>query len=345
MSVRAPVGPINISSEYCCIGRGLAGIRAYLNESQSFTHYYLLSMQDWLSIQGAGSTFQAIGKVFLFNLSISFPPLNEQKRIVAKLDKIIPRIDKVKERLDKISQIENNVLLSFLYSTDRQYDLKKIGSYCCNCNERYGKSIAKLRTIGVNKDKGITDLKSKAKDYSKYKVVNSGDFIYNPMRVNIGSIAIYSGNENCITSPDYVVFRTINGLSSSLLLKYLKSNQGLLEINHNTQGSVRSRLYYDNLCEIKIPIAPVEEQLKAEKILKVFSEINSRKVKVLNLLNKLSQSVLAKAFRGELVPQDPNDEPAEKLLERIMAEKAKMEAELKKAKKTAKKRISRKKKN
>ena len=50
-------------------------------------------------------------------------------------------------------------------------------------------------------------------------------------------------------------------------------------------------------------------------------------------IGKLSQSVLAKAFRGELVPQDPNDEPAEKLLERIMEEKAKMEDALKGTKK------------
>jgi len=42
------------------------------------------------------------------------------------------------------------------------------------------------------------------------------------------------------------------------------------------------------------------------------------------LIDKLSQSVLAKAFRGELVPYDPNDVPAEKLWERIMEEKAKM---------------------
>jgi len=42
-------------------------------------------------------------------------------------------------------------------------------------------------------------------------------------------------------------------------------------------------------------------------------------------VDKLTPSILAKAFRGELVPQDPNDEPAEKLLERIREEREKME--------------------
>ena len=56
-------------------------------------------------------------------------------------------------------------------------------------------------------------------------------------------------------------------------------------------------------------------------------------------VDKLSQSVFAKAFRGEIVPQDPSDEPAEKLLERILEEKTKMDAKLK----TARKNVARKK--
>ena len=54
-------------------------------------------------------------------------------------------------------------------------------------------------------------------------------------------------------------------------------------------------------------------------------EIEERYKKAKAYVDKLTQSILAKAFRGELVPQDPNDEPAEKLLERIKDEKKKME--------------------
>ena len=48
-------------------------------------------------------------------------------------------------------------------------------------------------------------------------------------------------------------------------------------------------------------------------------------------IDKLTQSILDKAFRGELVPQDPNDEPASVLLERIRHEKKKTEAKMAKA--------------
>ncbi|QHU98943.1 hypothetical protein, partial [Synechocystis sp. CACIAM 05] len=64
-------------------------------------------------------------------------------------------------------------------------------------------------------------------------------------------------------------------------------------------------------------------------------QIEARYQKAKAYTDKLTQSILAKAFRGELVPQDPNDEPAEALLERIRAEK---EAATAKPQKTTKKR-------
>lgn len=65
--------------------------------------------------------------------------------------------------------------------------------------------------------------------------------------------------------------------------------------------------------------------------------IEQRYQKAKNHVDQLTQSILAKAFRGELVPQDPNDEPASVLLERIRTEREKREAEAKTAKKSTSK--------
>ncbi len=91
------------------------------------------------------------------------------------------------------------------------------------------------------------------------------------------------------------------------------------------------------LANTPFPLPPLSEQKEiVRQVDKLFAladklEIHYQNAKV--HIDKLSQSVLAKTFRGELVPQDPNDEPAEKLLERIMEEKAKMEGTLKVARK------------
>ena len=82
-----------------------------------------------------------------------------------------------------------------------------------------------------------------------------------------------------------------------------------------------------------IPLPPLPEQRKiVEEIERHFSIADQTEKTVehsLKQAERLRQSILKIAFEGKLVPQDPNDEPAEKLLERIKAEKAKREAEKK----------------
>jgi type I restriction enzyme S subunit len=82
-------------------------------------------------------------------------------------------------------------------------------------------------------------------------------------------------------------------------------------------------------------IAEQQEIINKVKILfKIADEIEQQYREAKAYLDQLDQSILAKAFRGDLVPQDPNDEPASVLLERIQAERAKQEAAVKAAKKS-----------
>lgn len=175
--------------------------------------------------------------------------------------------------------------------------------------------------IGVSSKQGITDLRIGQKEsFEKYKIVRPGDFIYNTMRINIGSIAIYEGSENALTSPDYVVFRVSRYLSSQLLLNFLKSEQGLLEIGTNTKGSVRARLYFTALSEVRMPIAPLKIQELAEDFLNVFSSNLSTLNNTIGVkLEQLSKSILNKAFKGEFSEQLETDGDAKVLLEEIAA--------------------------
>ena len=96
MSVRAPVGPINFSTEHICIGRGLAAIRPSEQLDKDFLFYYLLSKQD--EIKGSeGAVFASINKLQIETLSFSCVNLEEQKRIVAILDQAFADIDRARE--------------------------------------------------------------------------------------------------------------------------------------------------------------------------------------------------------------------------------------------------------
>lgn len=97
------------------------------------------------------------------------------------------------------------------------------------------------------------------------------------------------------------------------------------EIGANTKGSVRSRLYYKSLANINYPIAPLSTQIQAEEVLTWYSKAIEKWEKISeNSISKIRQALLAKAFDGKLVPQNPADEPAAVLLEKIQKEMGKL---------------------
>ncbi len=88
LSVRAPVGPTNVAVEQCCIGRGLAAIRAnYRLLNQQYLGFYLKYQEPSISIRGQGSTFAAINRAEVEDLLLPLPPLSEQRRIAEILDR------------------------------------------------------------------------------------------------------------------------------------------------------------------------------------------------------------------------------------------------------------------
>ena len=106
ISVRAPIGALNIARERCCIGRGLAAITT--NEEKCCLQYLwhaLLSKVDELNAKGTGSTFKAINRNILDETEIPLPSIEEQRTITAKLDKVYGLISLRKKQLQKLDDL------------------------------------------------------------------------------------------------------------------------------------------------------------------------------------------------------------------------------------------------
>jgi len=88
VSVRAPVGDVNLSSSECCIGRGLAALSCKKHTNPFFLFYLLLLSREEIEKHGTGTTFKSINKKVLESFEVSLPPLPEQKKIAAVLLKI-----------------------------------------------------------------------------------------------------------------------------------------------------------------------------------------------------------------------------------------------------------------
>lgn len=117
ISVRAPVGDINMAEYDCCIGRGLGSI-SHQSELFSYTYYKILSIQEELkSYDNEGTVFGSINKETLGNIKINIPPLslsNGFDELVKKKDSLIYNLTNENQQLTKL----RDVLLPKLISGD-----------------------------------------------------------------------------------------------------------------------------------------------------------------------------------------------------------------------------------
>ena len=140
ISVRAPIGALNIANCECCIGRGLAGLT--VNEDicvQDYLWYALSSKVDELNSKGTGSTFKAINKKILAETEIPLLPLAEQRKIAAVLDQVSNLIAKRRQQLDKLDELVKSRFIEMFGEPE-------------NNNKAWPvKSLDKLCTVGSSK--------------------------------------------------------------------------------------------------------------------------------------------------------------------------------------------------
>ena len=106
ISVRAPIGAMNIANCECCIGRGLAALTVKKDVCERKYLWYALSNKvEELNAKGTGSTFKAINKKILEETEIPLPPLDEQRKIAAVLDKVSDLIARRRQQLDKLDEM------------------------------------------------------------------------------------------------------------------------------------------------------------------------------------------------------------------------------------------------
>lgn len=109
-------------------------------------------------------------------------------------------------------------------------------------------------------------------DIGSYKIVKSGEFAYNPARINVGSIARYNDSLSCMISSLYVCFSLKDDFYSDWVLFLLKSKRINFYYNVYGEGGVRVYLFYPNFSRIKISVPEYKEQIKIGKFISKIDE-------------------------------------------------------------------------
>lgn len=201
--------------------------------------------------------------------------VSEQRRIAD----ILERWDEALEKLDALiaakDRCKKALMQQLLTGKSRLPSFKAWKRVCLSdvaeeCNKRNVKQLARDRLFAVTKAEGMVPMRENVQGatINRCKIVEHGWFAYNPMRINIGSIARWEQKSPVMVSPDYVVFRTKEGrLLSDYLNQVRRSGIWTNFVGAAGNGSVRIRIWFDDLSCFKFPLPSLDEQRAIAKIL------------------------------------------------------------------------------
>lgn len=243
---------------------------------------------------GFKATLLHVQKSDITEQVINLPPFNEQKKIAAILSTWNQAITATENLIDNSRQ-QKKALTNQLLSGKKRFPnfsqkWKKVPITSCladsslrNSNSQLGPDDVK----SVNKALGMVPMREQTigKTTDRYKIVKNGWFAYNPMRINVGSICRWNGENDCLVSPDYVVFSCKdNVIINSYFDQFRKSDRWTDYMNRAGNGSVRIRIYFSDLSLLEIPLPPADEQRKISSALDAAdSEIEMLQQKVICL--------------------------------------------------------------
>ena len=148
----------------------------------------------------------------------------------------------------------------------------------------------------VPQSEQFEDREMVGEDIQAYKVIEKGDFAYNPARINVGSIAKYEGNGKCMISSLYVCFNTIDRIDRDWFMHLLKTPKMNFYYNLNGEGGVRVYLFYPNFARIRSSYPSLAEQNKIAAMLSLIDERIATQSKIIEELTALRSALYDSMF-------------------------------------------------
>jgi len=355
-SSRAPIGYCVIAKNEISTNQGFKSLIPNSEQSPEFLRYYLLSAKEYAESLASGTTFKELSGARMATLAVPVPPLPEQRRIVAKLDSLTSRTARARQQLGRISKLiekYREAILAAAFSGELTKEWRRSNGYQTPKMTTLGTQVSDI-SYGTAKKchtdgNGVPVLRipnvSAGKiDLSDLKFADFEQKELAKLRLQEGDILVVrsNGSADLVGKPALVEDSAV-GLAYAGYLIRLRPKKGtalprfvramlqspqvrkVIETNARSTSGVHN-INSKELAALEIPQPTIQEQgetvRRIETAFAWLDRVAAEHANASRLLPRLEQAILTKAFRGELVPQEPGDEPAATIFDPILVERA-----------------------
>ncbi|MGR5114975.1 restriction endonuclease subunit S [Photobacterium damselae] len=219
----------------------------------------------------------------LKNYTLLTPPLPEQRKIAQILSTWDRGIATTEKLIDASKQQKKALMQQLLTGKKRlidpetgkafegDWERKRVGDVTKKFANK-NKESANITVFSVTNNAGFVKQNEHfskevaSEDRSTYKIIQCGDFAYNPARINVGSIARFDQDIGIISSL-YVCFQLSASVQSDFFLQWLSTEKTIFDYSRYGEGSVRVYLWYEQFSMIEILLPSLDEQQKIVSVL------------------------------------------------------------------------------
>lgn len=349
LSSRAPIGYVVIAKNELSTNQGFKSFLPSKVFKSEYLYWYLKSIKHILEAKASGTTFLELSAKKAGEVEIPLPPINEQQRIVNRIESLFAKLDRAKELIENtLAKFEQNkmAILHKAFSGELTAKWRKennidLSSWECTIL----KNIIDVRDgthdspIYVSSGYPLItskNLKNNKVNFNNIKYITKEDYdnINKRSKVEINDVLFSMigtiGNpviikeEPLFAIKNVALFKSSNYINMEFFRNYLETKYVLDKMKKEAKGTTQKFVSLNYLRNFPIKLPTIEEQ---QEIVNILDKLLTKYNKIKNLeqqlekIELLKKAILAKAFRGELGTNNPDEESAENLLKEILAEK------------------------
>lgn len=330
ISVRAPVGDVNVATDHCAIGRGIAAIRPSTHSDPWFLYFALLYAKPILESRATGSTFASVNKTTLSDLDIPFFNKAKQHAIGAFLHSLVCQIEK-EDAVIRTTQVLKSAATQMLFTRGLRGEVQKeteIGavpeSWAVVRIEEHTKTISKgsspkwqgfdyveegvLFIRSQNVGNGVMEWRDKTflptewNKKEKRSILQAGDLLINLVGASIGRSAVGGPEIEGANCNQAVCFVRLDEkeVIPDFLNGFLLTPEGQTQIHSNKKDIARANLSLQDIRSLLIPKPTIDEQREIVAVLNAIDRKIDLHRKKRAVQDDLFKALLHKLMTGEI---------------------------------------------